>query len=389
MSKPRIYFATIAAGGSHVSSAQAMQQAINTYYPDAFDSDIHEPFIEFGFTKLDDRHKASWQRALDNPWSVIWGQRIIDSMPAVTVAFHRWFLNEFSKTAAARFNADPPDLIISNHGWLTIALTQSQRKYGLKVPVLTFQTSTFDASALWADPQAERYMLGSKHAKQRLVDMGVSADIIDVVGYPVKQAFLQNRSKQETRAQLGLKDTFTCLVSLGGEGTGGNAHEIIDTLTPLNADIQIIIIAGRNERLKASLETHAKNNPLVKITGFINNMADYVTASDVIIGKTGPAAVFESLAIGRPFIAPRKSGQIENVLIDFLEQQQLGHYTPKPHDLKQAVLNYYNTPTALELVRERTAAYDFPGMARQVAAYIAFYARHGKPDVSLCGPGLS
>ena len=103
---------------------------------------------------------------------------------------HRLLLRSFAKDAAQRLNERRPALIVSNHGWLTTALTLAQRRFALEVPVLTFQTSTLDASALWADPEAERFMLGSPVAKDVLARLGVSRDKMDVVGYPVKQSFI-------------------------------------------------------------------------------------------------------------------------------------------------------------------------------------------------------
>ena len=43
--KPEILFATLAAGGSHVSSANAMAQAIQKHFPDQYETPIREIMV--------------------------------------------------------------------------------------------------------------------------------------------------------------------------------------------------------------------------------------------------------------------------------------------------------------------------------------------------------
>ncbi len=386
--RPKILFATIAAGGSHVASAQAMKQALETHYPDHFDIEIKEIMRDYGFTTLDTRHKSLWKWMLNHPKLIVRGQKIIDSFPSLSINFQRQTLKAFSKKAAALLNSNPPDLIVANHGWLSSALTVSQRKYGLSVPVLTFQTSTLDATALWADPDIERMMLGSQVAKNILINLGVSGDKIDVVGYPVKQSFLSPPSQKEARAKLGLKEAFTCLISLGGEGVGNSPREIVSALGKLKFTVQTVIISGRNETLKKELSDKYQDDSLVNVEGFITNMADYLAASNLVIGKTGPATVFEALAVGRPFLATKKSGGIENALIDFLEVNNLGAYVPTTEALHKTVTTHYRDSKQGDHVTQVSEQFDFQGMTHRVAAYLAHYAQCGGPDLSLVGKGI-
>ena len=388
MPRPLILFATIAAGGSHVSSAQAMVQAVEAHYPGVYELELSDLMKDMGFHRFDALHKRSWRRALENPWTVTWGKRLIDNVPRLSVATNRLLLRRFARDAATTLRERPPKLIVVNHGWLTTALTLSQRRFGLDVPVLTFQTSTLDATALWAEPHAERFVLGSPIAKEMLVRLGVSPDKIDVVGYPVKQAFLHAPSKGCARERLGLKDLFTCFISIGGEGVGGQPLQLVRAIKSLAFPIQIVVIAGRNAALKGELDALAARDPLLRAEGFVDNMADFVAASDVVIGKTGPATVFESLAVGRPILAPERVGGAEDNLITFLEAKALGHYVPTMELLKGTLRNYYAHPEQLEEVKRRSRAFDFPDMTRRIAHYIVHYAETGRANLQLLGSGI-
>ncbi len=385
----KIVFATVAAGGSHVSTAHAMKQALGVHFPGQFDTQVREIMPEFGFEDLDERHKQSWRRALRHPWSVILGQKIIDTFPRTTIALHRRMLRSFAKVAAKRFRYEAPALIVANHPWLVVALTQSQREFGLGVPVVAFQTGTLNATALWADPAAERFVSGSPVAKNVLIKLGVPGNKIDVVGYPVRQPFLQPPSQGEARQQLRLRETFTVLVLLGGEGVGGKPEQLLRTLRQLPFDKQIVVIGGRNPDLKAHLGTLTKNDPSVHVTGFVDNMAHYLSASDVVVGKAAAAAGFEALAVGRPILATYTGGGPENDFAAFLEDNRLGGFRTDPAALQETIRAYHDEPERLEHIRTRTRDYDFPGMSHRLACYLAHYAVTGHPDLSQRGSGIT
>ena len=382
---PSILFATIAAGGSHVSTATAMSEAVERHYPGQFELSVREPMRDYGFEELDRNHKESWRRALRHPWSIVWGQLLIDAFPRLTASFHRRFLRDFARRAAQELAANPPDLVVVNHGWLMTAFTLAQRRFGLDVPVITFETSTLNANALWAEPEAERVIVASPESKRRLARFGVPESRIDIVGYPVRQSFLRAPPRREARAELGLEDQFTCLVSLGGEGVGGAPERVTRALLKLD-DVQVVVVAGRNEELRRRLA--AFGHPRLTVVGFVEEMASYLAASDVVLGKTGPATVFETIAVGRPLLCPMRSGTVENKMSELLEAHGLGGYRANLDELLASVRAYRDDPELLRQAEERAGRLDFEGMARRLATYLATYARSGRPDPGACSSGV-
>ena len=65
--RPEIFFATIAAGGGHVSGAHAMAESVERHYPGRFGFRISDYMKELGIARLDGFHKDSWRRALRRP----------------------------------------------------------------------------------------------------------------------------------------------------------------------------------------------------------------------------------------------------------------------------------------------------------------------------------
>lgn len=364
-----------------------MRQALDGSYPGEFETSVTEPMLDYGFDSLDARHKRTWKRALGRPWTIVWGQRVIDSFPSLTRAFHRRLLREFARSLASELSGNEPALVVVNHGWLAVAYTMAQQDFGLDVPVVTFETSTMNANALWAEPQVERMLVASAISKRRLVRLGVPVERIDVVGYPVRAAFLCPPGKSAARAALGLEERFTCLVSLGGEGVGGSPERALGELLK-NRDLQIVVIAGRNEELRRRLEAEQGQNPGLHVLGFVDRMAEYLAACDVVVGKSGPATAFETLAVGRPLLSPALFGSAENKMLEILERNGLGAHLPDPKAIARRVRLYQEDPASLAEIESKTRALDFPGMANRMARYLAHYARFREPAVEQCGRGL-
>ena len=371
-----LLFATIAAGGGHVATAQAMAEAVERYYPGQFELRVSDYMKDVGTIKLDRRHKDAWNRALRYPILARSGQRLIDTLPRLTIAAQRRILRNFARTVATDLSKAPPLLVVSNHGLITTGLAMSKRRYGLKIPVLTFATEPHNISAYWADPQADHIVVPSEEVRRDLLRLGIPSNKITIIGYPVRQAFLNVPDKAKARMRLTLEHRFTCLVSFGGEGLGGNPRKLIRTLLSSDVPLQIVVITGRNRGLKGQLQKLHPESDRFRIEGFVNDMAEYLAASDLIIGKGGPASVYEALAVGRPVLVTSYVGLNERAVVRFIEHQGLGHHVKSPAALLEKVRHYASNPALLQEVVLRCRRLDLASKTEQLAHYLIHYA-HG------------
>jgi UDP-N-acetylglucosamine:LPS N-acetylglucosamine transferase len=378
--KPTILFATIAAGGGHVATAHAMSEAIEHHYPGQFELRVSDYMKEAGWkvvADLDGLHKDIWRFMLRYPILARGSQRLMDAFPRLTVAAQRRLVRGFARAAAADLGEHPPLLIVSNHGLMTAGLAEARWRYGLEVPVLSFANELFGICSYWADPRADRIVVPSKEARRDLMSFGVSEDKLSFVGfgYPVRQAFLNVPSKTEARARLGLEDRFTCLVSSGGEGVGRNKLALVRALVGSDVSPQVVVIAGRNEALKKELKALGRSG--LRIEGFVENLAEYLAASDVFVGKAGPASVYEALVVGRPALVTGYAGLNEVGVARFIENRRLGRYIETPDMLVEEVRRYASDPALLEEVARRCREMDLAAATERLAHYIVRYARVG------------
>ena len=382
-----------------MATARAMAQALGAVYPGAFETQVSDYMLEVGrrhppIRTFDRRHKALWKVILAHPRLARYGQRLLDAAPGFTYAGHKRLLRSFATRIAEdiREQAHPPALIVTNHPFLTVGFTLAQRSADFpNVPVVHFATEPLDASALWNEPSAERVAVPSVAALRDLRRMGVAEDKLDLVGYPVQQPFLHAPSKAQARCDLGLEDTFTCLVTFGSEGVsrGRGVERTVQAL--LETGVQVVAVTGRNARVRERLEVVARTTPGANLTvrGFVDNMAEYLAACDLVVGKAGPASVLEALAVGRPVLVTRYAGLNEHKLVRFLTERRLGAYTPSLAGLTREVARYRASPERLCEVAKRSAALGLAEMTEQIAHYLAHAATCGLAAARFEGRGLA
>jgi 1,2-diacylglycerol 3-beta-galactosyltransferase len=109
------------------------------------------------------------------------------------------------------------------------------------------------------------------------------------------------------RSSLGIDDDLpSVLVVGGGDGMGGIA-EIAKALgrklgsSGSAPSFQLIVICGKNEAAQNELSTQ-KWGPGVKVfvKGFVNNMDEWMRASDALVTKAGPGTIAEASICGLP-----------------------------------------------------------------------------------------
>lgn len=375
-------FATIAAGGGHVATANAMAEAVASASAGTVQTRVSDIMAEYGPRGLDRRHKESWRRLLARPRLVRVGQTLTDAFPAVTRFAQDVLLDGFARDVTAALAGDPPALIVVNHGWLATAFTMARRRHGLKVKVVIYATEPFDASALWSTPDAEVVLAPSAAAKSALEAVGVPAERVLVAGYPVADRFLQPPTRRAARESLGLDDGFTCLVTLGAEGVV-SADAGAALLSFAASGVNVLCVTGRNGELKARLEglfaaaaggANGRGDDgvsgSVQVFGFVPDMERLLSAADLVVGKAGPASTMEALAVGRPVVATAYAGLNELAVTRFLSAHGLGEYVPGWGRLAEAVSAWRSDTGRLAAAGRAAERLDFMAMKRGLGAYL-------------------
>lgn len=219
------------------------------------------------------------------------------------------------------------DAILMPHLFPAEIITQMKNK-GLMLPPTIFVATDYACIPFTEETDCDAYVIPSRHVRSDFIKRKIPKEKLKALGIPVSASFSQKISKEEARSKLGLeKDTFYTLVCAGSMGSGG----IIKTIEVLyrwckkqnkkwlknkrredagnklrgnqpQHPTKLIVVCGKNKVLYDALHKILAESDEVILTGFTDQMALYMKASDVCITKPGGLSSTEAAVANVPFI---------------------------------------------------------------------------------------
>lgn len=190
------------------------------------------------------------------------------------------------------------DLVVCTHFLPAEIISWLNGKERLLQPQAIVVTD-FDVHAMWLCHHYQHYFVPLDETREHMEKLGIPAGKISVTGIPIDPVFAQTKDKLAMRAKYGLEpDKTTILISAGGFGVGQIDH-LIDSILSLRHPAQVIAICGKNTDLKDSLEARVFTGSVrLHVVGFTKEMDEYMSASDILVGKPGGLTTSEALAKG-------------------------------------------------------------------------------------------
>ena len=132
-------------------------------------------------------------------------------------------------------------------------------------------------------------------------------------------------------------DRFALLVCGGADGSGGIARRA-RAVAASGLDIELAVICGRNDRARMQLrglrDAHGRT---IVVRGFVDNMAEWVRASDVVASKAGPGTIAEALCCCVPLLLTSYLPGQERGNVEWVSDVGAGRYVPRVGQLIDAV----------------------------------------------------
>ena len=274
-----------------------------------------------------------------------------------------------------------PDWIVCTHFLPSEIVSDLKAKGKVDRPQAIVVTD-FDMHALWLCRNYEHYFVALDETKVYLETLGFPAEKITVSGIPIAPKFSETKSKQAMREKFGLDaDVPTVILSLGGFGVG-RIGTLLDALKTIRRPVQILAMCGRNEELKKELEfqnprSEIRNpkctNDIVRVipVGYTKEMDEYMTASDLIVGKPGGLTTCEALAKGLVFVIVNPIPGQEERNSDHLLENGTAIRSNNPATLGYKIEQLLDDPARLERMHRNALALARPNAAMDIADKIS------------------
>ncbi len=213
-------------------------------------------------------------------------------------------------------------------------------------------------------------LVPTEQARRQALQHGLPPDKVILTGQPVWPNLRERMSGGAAlRASLGLRnDLPVALMTGGGDGMGAvgpTARAIMRSALKL----QLIVVCGRNEALRAELEATPARIPL-RVLGFVNNMPELMGASDILISKSGTLTLCEGLLAGLPILMYDAIPGQEDGNVDYLTQHGAGVFCPTPRAVVDQLRAWLDDPAQLARMREASLRLAQPDAAFNVAREI-------------------
>ena len=311
---PRITILTANVGGGHKAASRSLTEVLEgkAHVTQVSLIDEHAPFPlnTWGATY------APWVNY--TPWLYRMVYRFGESRERV-VATQKAVYPLLKKYVSSLVRPEETDLFISVHPLQIEIPLWYMDDIGQRVPFMTVVTDPVTAPLAWFCPDVDLCVVATEPAYQTGLSCGIDPARLKLIGLPIRQAFgqMQGRDKQDMRARLGLAPKKPLiLMSGGGAGIGRivpMARALAKQLALQARDVQMAIIAGRNKELYRRLKRQ-KWPVSVQVLGFVDNVAEWMAASDLLMTKAGPGMLAEAACLGVPVI-----------ITDFIPGQEIGN----------------------------------------------------------------
>ena len=223
--------------------------------------------------------------------------------------------NERRRLALDKLNTRPfvkmlaeyrPQLIVCTHFLPAEIISWLKAKGRADFPQAVVVTD-FDVHAMWLCRNSEHYFVALEETRVHLEQLGIPSGRVSVTGIPIDPVFAEHKDGREMRRKHGLADDRTMiLLSAGGFGVGPVEH-MLESLSGLEHPAQVVALCGRNEELRRRVERLAARvtgarQLSIKAVGHTTEMDEFMSASDILLGKPGGLTTSEALSKGLAFV---------------------------------------------------------------------------------------
>lgn len=367
--RPHILFLFSDTGGGHRSAARAIIEAIDLEFPGKITHEMVDIFREYAPKPL------NYAPEIYPPLTrvpTVWGMgyHLSDGKSRTRLLYQ--IVYPYIKFGLNRLIPEHPcDLIVSVHPLPTAPLLTAISKIGLKTPVNVVVTDLVSTHVAWYADKADRIIVPTSVAYRRGLTLGIEPERMNIIGLPVADKFCHpSGDKAKIRERMGWPQGRPVVLMVGGGDGMGPLEPTAKAIDGARLPISLIIIAGRNAKLKERLEKHTWKTP-VRIYGFVNDMPDFMRAADYLVTKAGPGTICEAFIAGLPIILYSRLPGQEDGNVSYVVSNNAGVWAPTPPKVVNALRYWLSYPEERQKAIDACKHLARPNASRDIARLLA------------------
>jgi processive 1,2-diacylglycerol beta-glucosyltransferase len=358
---PRVLILTLNHGATHLRISRALEKALLQLRPN-LKVEVVDAL----------EHCTPWFRAYYNSyeiplryWPGLWD--VIEDHQYKGRTTGPWWLYRRGTRPLRRYiEAFAPDVVVATEVGLAEIATIHKREYGARYYLVGTETFSYERS--WAQPEVDLFISHPGEVAEQIRSLGVPAEKVLECGILVDPGFVPSANRPALRARLGLQnDLPVFLVNFGGSGKV-RPREVVAELRKVQKPFQVVFIARRNEGLRNKLLQLTTGMAHALVLGWVDNMHEWMAASDMLLSRAGGGIVAEALNCGCPMLVFDAPPGNEHRFCQMIEEiWHTGYWLRQPGELAARIDRLVAHPEELQQLRQNALRQGYPNATRIAA----------------------
>ena len=193
------------------------------------------------------------------------------------------------------------DAVVATHMFAADAIARLKHK-GESLPVSVMVATDYTCYPFLEEAICDYYILAHASLEAEYIRRGIPREKLCSYGIPVSMRFSNLPTKEEARKKLGFSLDDHLYLVMGGSMGAGKIRSFTKQLAEAVPNDRIVVICGKNERLRASLAKNFAGYQNVTLVGFTTEIPAYMAACDVLYTKPGGLTSTEALVCNTPTV---------------------------------------------------------------------------------------
>jgi UDP-N-acetylglucosamine:LPS N-acetylglucosamine transferase len=325
-------------GGGHIAASNTLQGIVGDEYNFKLVYPINELRI-WGVPSCEQVYNSMLRRGWIRSMNFI----VRNLVPTI----FRSYMGKLERIVSSYITTYQPDLLISVIPFVNFPASEAARKAG--VPFLVITT----------DNDLKNWALEIEKIKHPAFKMTIGADLpttrgillkknvpersIETIGLPLRPDFMSQKDSKKILQDLNLPSDKEIILIMMGAAGGDTAYEYAKKVGDLDIGVHLVVIAGRNNKLKRQLEKiELSPSNTMTVFGFTDRISDIMAVSDLIITKPGPGTINEAIAMKLPILIDNTDISLfwERANVDFVLKYGVGQKIKKFRQIEELLASY-------------------------------------------------
>jgi len=195
------------------------------------------------------------------------------------------------------------DTVVMTHIFPAQCLTHIRKRYKMDHLRTYLIATDYNCVPFAEETSTDAFFIPHDSITADYLHRGIGEERVLVSGIPTLEKFSQRMDKKAARAHLGLPAQAPVILVMGGSMGFGNIEDMVRLLRNRMRDqTNIVVLAGNNERLKASLRARFGDDTRIHVVDFTSEADVYMDACDIMLSKPGGLSSTEAAVKNVPLV---------------------------------------------------------------------------------------